>query len=135
MTPEEAKELLLVHSLGYADLDHPKVAHGFLGSLRPFQGLNQENYREVMRAIYALAPEISAGKFVDKEVMSSLWFICFQSWAIGLMSGGALDRNQLISDAERVQLEEWLWQISFSVSILLEGGDPKDAFAGVDFLD
>lgn len=101
-----------------------------MGSLRPFQGLHEANYREVMDAIRTLAPELQREGVVDKEIMSALWIICFQAWAEGLNSEGSLRRNGIITQEEIAKLEDWLWRIFYAVSILLESGDVDEAFAG-----
>lgn len=127
MNPDEAREALLLHSFAHPDLNHPKMEAGFLGSLRPYRGLNKENFLEVMEAIRALAPELQKQEVVDRKIISALWNICFQTWAIALQSGGALNRNSLIDAQETEQLESWLFDIFFAVSILLEGGEINDA--------
>jgi hypothetical protein len=129
MNAHEAREALLLHSFSYPDLTHPKMVQGFLGSLRPYTGLRDENFREVMEAIRVLAPEFRTQDAVDKELISALWDICFQTWSIALQSEGALRRNELITQEEIEKLEGWLFDIFFSVSILLQGGDLSAAFS------
>ena len=92
MTVEEARELILLHGYSHPDLDHPKLETGFLGSLRPYQGLNEENFREVKEAIRVLAPEIQAREVVDKQIVSALWAICFCALAWGVYPEGLLER-------------------------------------------
>jgi hypothetical protein len=130
MTHEEARELLLLHSGGGEDRGHPKSSMGFVGSLRPFTGLQQQNYGEVMQALKVLAPEIASRNCVDRQLMASLWYLCWQSQLIGLHSTGALQRNGIISPEEIDMLEDWVFNICYSVAILLESGDIEEAFAG-----
>jgi hypothetical protein len=83
MTSEEAKTLLLMHSLMYEDIEHPKMTTGFLGCLRPYRGLRVENIHEIMEALKTLAPELCQEK-VEAKVMSALWSICVlaHSWGV-----------------------------------------------------
>src|SRR5205085_3718735 len=104
----------------------------FLGSLRPFQGLNEDNFHEVMEALRTLAPELIAGNVVEREIMSALWDICWQASLIGLHSTGALQRNHIISSEEIDKLEDWVFDISYAVSILLSAGDVNEAFANYE---
>src|SRR5437870_2228059 len=108
MTSEEARELLLLHRFGHPNVNHPKMETGFLGSLRHFRGLNEDNFHEVMAAIRTLAPELQRPDVVDKEILSALWDMCWQASLIGLHSLGALQRNNIISLQEIEQLEDWV---------------------------
>jgi hypothetical protein len=58
MELEEAKELLKLHTL---------PGDEFLGSLRPYQGLIDKNFHEVMQAIIAVAPHLQQDKKVIKK--------------------------------------------------------------------
>ena len=53
MDVKEAKERLSYHSGRNEDIHNPKWEHGFLGSLRPFQGeLRKENFIDVMECLH-----------------------------------------------------------------------------------
>lgn len=131
MTPQEARELLLLHSGGHEDISHPKMANGFLGLLRPYTGLNEENFYETMEAIRVLAPEFQ-GNAIDKEIMCALWNLCWQASLTGLHSLGALQRNDIITRNDLERLEDWIFQISYTISLLLEGQDIDSAFQEYD---
>ena len=128
MTTAEARELLLLHSFSYHDLDHPKMEGGFLGSLRPYRGLKQENYHELKEAICTLAPQLQAGD-VDREIISALWGICYLAWLWGLEPDRMLQRNGLIAPDDIRRLSRWLEALGYAVMILLEGGDVEEAFS------
>lgn len=128
MTAAEARELLLLHSFSYHDLDHPKMVGGFLGSLRPYQGLNEKNFHELMEAIGVLAPQLQAEK-VDREIVSALWAICFLARLWGLEPDGMLQRNGLIAPEDIKRLSDWLEILGYAVMILLEGVDVEEAFS------
>src|SRR5688572_28484608 len=100
---DRAKELLLLHSCQHPDFYHRKSAGGFLGSLRPYTGLNEDNFHEVMAAIVALAPHLLQSRQVDRDIMSSLWSLCRTAHNWGLHPNGMLRRNGLMSneDVER----------------------------------
>lgn len=93
---------------------------GFLGSLRPYTGLNPENFQEVMSALRVLAPEFCKDT-LDRDLVHSVWSICNLSRAWGLDPSGMLRRNNLISAEEINILEGWLRQISWTVEFLLIG--------------
>ncbi|MBX3469273.1 MAG: hypothetical protein KF878_20555 [Planctomycetes bacterium] len=124
----EAKDVLRRHAF-QADPADPRVARGFLGSLRPYGGLIEENFHEVMEALIALAPELSDGRRVDREVMSALWGICHFARSWGVHPEGMLRRNELIAPHDVERLEEWVETISYAVTSLLDGGPVEEAFA------
>ena len=123
MTFKEAKQTLLLHSFSHSDLSHPKMATGFLGSLRPYQGIKEENFREVMEAIKSLAEYFQKEPLLDKEIVNALWGICHLARAWGVHPDGMLRRNNLISEKEHLQLEEWIETISYATMMLLDGCD------------
>ena len=106
MTFDEAKSILLLHSYSHPDTDHPTLVGGFLGSLRPYTGLNETNFHAVMSAIIALAPYIQQASTIDKEVVSAVWAICGLSRAWGIRPDGMLRRNNLIMDTDVTRLEQ-----------------------------
>jgi hypothetical protein len=122
MTTPEAKRLLRIHSGRDADSDPAKWEMGFVCQLRPYRGsLNENNFREVMEAIRALAPEMAASTFVDRELMADLWSLIWlpRMWAFpphGVLRGKGLIDGQTLS-----VLDDWLNRISEAVSYALEG--------------
>jgi hypothetical protein len=132
MNTAEAKELLLMHSFTYSDVDHPKMQSGFLGSLRPFSGhLNEQNYHEVMAALLVLAP-LMEQPIIDREIVMSLWSICHLARAWGVQPDGMLRSNGLIRPADVKRLDDWIEQISYATMVLLEGGGTDVAFEFYD---
>lgn len=127
MNETEAKELVLLH--GFAgDLENPKMATGFLGSLRPYRGLDENNFHEVMAALRVLAPHFKSEK-LDREIIESLRGICHLARAWGVDPDGMLRCNHLIEEADWRRLEEWIEMISYAVFMLLES-DEATAFDG-----
>ncbi len=123
----EAKGLLLLHSFSYPDVHHPKMETGFLGSLRPYHGLKEDNFHEVMEAISALSPYLRTEPQIDREVIAALWSICEEARAWGIHPDGMLRRNDLIALQDVQRLERWTSIISYTVFILLDGGDLEAA--------
>jgi ribonuclease D len=129
MNKEEAKELLLLHAFMQEDSMNTKAEQGFLGMLRPFQGiLLEENYHEVMEALQVLADDVSERDTVDREIMAALWSICHLSKAWAIHPEGMLRRNNLITDAQVEEMETWIEDISYATLCLLDGAGFDEAF-------
>ena len=128
MMPAQAKRLLLLHSFGLDELDNPQMLGGFMGSLRPYHGLREENFHEVMQALRVLAPQLQQPE-IDAEIINALWSICHMARAWGVHEDGMLRRNDLIAPADVERLESWIEAISCATMILLDGGDVEAAFA------
>ncbi|AIG76074.1 MULTISPECIES: hypothetical protein [Amycolatopsis] len=120
MTPADAREALLFHSCTHPDVDDPRWRTGFIGSLRPFSGLREENYHEVMSALRALAEPLQAD-FVPREVVSAVVGMCHFARAWGVAPDGMLGQNGLISAADAARLDEWIWTISYALAMILDG--------------
>jgi hypothetical protein len=132
MTPDEAKELLMLHSFAHADVDHPKMETGFLGSLRPYRGhLIEANFHEVMAALRVLVPSLQQPS-VDREIISALWGICHLGRMWGVDPDGMLQRNHLIAPQDVKTLELWVDCISYATMMLLDGTGEKEAFHEYD---
>ena len=121
MTFEEAKEALLFHSGAHPDIDDARWQSGFLGSLRPYRGLNEANFYGVMEAIKCASTHLQSAASLDRDVMGALWDICLIARAWGVQADGRLRRNSLISDEDSVRLETWIDMISWIVSFLIAG--------------
>jgi hypothetical protein len=135
MTSTQAKELLLLHSFSHPDAaEHPKAAHGFLGSLRPYRGhLIDDNFHDVMQALRTLAPTLRATA-IDREVVAALWGICHLARAWGTHPEGMLRRNGLIGDPDIEKLAHWVDMISYATFCLLDGTGEEEAFCEYDSL-
>jgi hypothetical protein len=127
MDAARAKELLLLHSTGHPDIRHATWAGGFLGSLRPYSGLRERNFHEVMAAVVALAPELRRER-VDREVVAPLWALCFYARLWGVDPDGMLSHNNLISPEDTARLGGWVRAIEWAVAMLLHAdGEDMDA--------
>lgn len=132
VTADQAKRLLQLHAFASQEsISDPAVdqamERGFLGSLRPYIGLNPRNFDEVMGALKVLAPEFAKDN-LDREIVQSVWSICNIARAWGLEEDGMLRRNNLITEPEMELLAGWIRQISWTVEFLLMG-DTDTAFS------
>ncbi len=96
MTIDEAIELLKFHSFTHEDLNNPKMETGFLGSLRPYKDLREENFHEIMAVIRVLVNELQKDR-LEHEIIISLWGIWHFARAWGVSPDGMLQRNKLIT--------------------------------------
>jgi hypothetical protein len=113
VTPDEARDLLEFHSV----IPDPE---SFLGMLRPYHGLHERAFHEVMACIIALAPELHR-KQLDRSVVSALWGICYCGRLWALEPEGMLRRNDLISDKDVKRLTDWIDCISHATMALIDG--------------
>jgi hypothetical protein len=129
MNYEEAVNLILMQGAGRDDVRREQVflQDGFLGCLRPFSGLREENFIELMRAIIALKPHLSGAAAWELRLVQGLWELTTRARHWGLDQNGMLQRNQLLSDAESRRLLLWVQCIEMAVSRLMNDGDPADA--------
>lgn len=77
MNAEDAKLLLSYHSGRNPDVENPKWAGGFLGSLRPFRGsLMEENFHEVMACLQNIlgcgGPAAAVGGMLPVDLHSAV---------------------------------------------------------------
>ena len=123
MDYDSAKLLLLKHGSGTRDSDgNILVAQdGFLQMLRPYRGLNEDSFHNVMQAVYVVADRFHAERYIERDLMKTLWSICNTSRAWGLHPKGMLQRNKLINEMDSALLEEWIDTIECSVEGLLSG--------------
>jgi hypothetical protein len=128
MTEDDARKAVFLHSFRHDLAGSPPMENGFLGMLRPYGGLREESFHEVMAALEALAPSLASGTTIDRQVMGSLWAICLFARAWGVEPEGMLRRNGLISTEDIQRLEEWIEIISWAVFLLLDGGGKEGAF-------
>jgi hypothetical protein len=132
MTTAEAHDLLLAHAGASPDPDHPTLASGFLGMLRPYHHLREHNFHEVMQALRTIAPQLQEAA-IDRELISALWGICHFGRAWALETGSMLQRNNLITASDADRLDEWLSIISYAVACLLDDSGSEEAFQPYDF--
>jgi len=121
VTLSEARRLLLRHGGLPEDDEGPEaIEDGFLGSLRPYRGLREDHFHEVMEALRVAAPLLEAPR-LDRQLVSALWGMCHFARAWGVHPDGMLRDNKLISDEDVARLEKWVSDISYAVAMILDG--------------
>ncbi|MBX3469618.1 MAG: hypothetical protein KF878_22330 [Planctomycetes bacterium] len=128
MDVETSGRLLLAHA-GEVPGD-PRGEEGFLGSLRPYRGIREENFVEVMTALHGLR-NVLRGDLVPRVYVGALWTLCDTARVEGLSSRSALQRDKLMSPADTERLSRWLRTIEVTVRFLLGGKPDGVAFFGV----
>ncbi|HVS71710.1 MAG TPA: hypothetical protein VHQ47_10690 [Phycisphaerae bacterium] len=131
MDYEEAVNLILMHGAGRdgVPLEEALIDNGFLGCLRPFSGLREENFLQVMQAIIALKPHLSGAKVWELRLIYGLWELTTRARLWGLDPNGMLQRDRLLSEQDTERLLLWVHCIEMAVSRLMRNGDPADALA------
>lgn len=129
MNIDQAKESLSFHSGRNSNTDDPRWQRGFLGSLRPYQGmaLVEENFHNVIECLRVLAPMLE-NDAIDKSIVSDIsGILCLgKAWAVD--DEGMLQRNKLISEQQAFQIDGWLGCISYAWMMLLDTQDELLAF-------
>lgn len=125
----EARQLLLMHGPGtVGPTGEPLVLeNGFLGSLRPYRGLNEQNFHIVMEALLSVGEELHRHSHIDRELVHAMWTICSTARAWGLHPNGMLQRNQLITATDTARLERWVGTLEIVSLRLLHGEPPHHA--------
>lgn len=133
MNVEEAKRLLSLHSGRYEDIHDPKWQNGFLGSLRPFSGLNESNLTEVMECLEVLKEELAAPS-VDRNIISDIIGMTYLArvWA---SPDGMLGRNNILTAAQTKKLLLWVDIIEECLMYLLDGDEEEAFFWYNEYLD
>jgi hypothetical protein len=116
----EAKSLIKMHA---GTEDGPRMATGFIGCLRPYGGLDDENFEEVVEAIAMVAHPLQAGVQVDRDLVHALWDMCHTARNWGVRESGMLPRNHRISPDDRRKLEAWVDVIE-TMTLKLLWGNP-----------
>ena len=131
MNKEQALLLLSIHSGRNPDINDPRWESGFLGVLRPFQGvLTDSNFHEIMECLKALSADFDS-KQIGQEVVSDLWGICYTARVWALEKDGMLQRNNLLTEEQIQILDEWLDIIAYAVMNLL-WSNSDEAFEGYE---
>jgi hypothetical protein len=117
---------LLLHGPGTTDAaGRPLVLEdGFLGSLRPYRGLDEKNFHVVMEALLSVGEDLYQTPQLDRELVCAVWSICHTTRLWGLHPGGMLQRNRLITAADTARLERWVDTLEVVALRLLRGWSP-----------
>jgi hypothetical protein len=123
MTLEQARTILQKHA---GRQEKSQATEGFLAMLRPYRGLSEEHFREVMDALRAMAPALQRST-IDRELVADLWELIFLAWLWALAPGCKLRRNNSITAEDQEVLSSWVEEIGLTVSLMLSGEDVPNA--------
>lgn len=124
----EAKRLILKHAEG-APSETPST---LLESLRPYRGIQDRHFLEILEALVTAAPQLNAGTTVDREIVHALWDLCCtaRNWTRGPIEP-MFHGRRFISAEEKQMLDEWLGIIESCTLHLLRGGEIPIVFMGL----
>ncbi len=116
--------------LRHAGMTEDYERDGFVGCLRPFSGLKEDNFHTVVESILSVGQSFSTSNSVEKSIVSAIWQLTSTTrlWAID--DEGMLVRNQLISHDQRMRLRRWITIIESLALNLLRGQEPHDTIHG-----
>ena len=128
---KDAVNVILMQGIGRKDvpLGDALTPDSFLGCLRPFSGLREENFQQIMDALVALKPHLAGQAVWERRLVEGLWGLTTTARLWGLDPDGMLQRNRLLSADDTARLLRWVRCIEMAVSCLLRGGDPAEALA------
>ena len=128
MDYEEAKYKLQLH-VGVLDAARKAMIleDGFLTSLRPYRGLHEKNIHLVMEALLTVGERLHRASQVDRDLVTTVWSMCWYARVWGLRPDGMLQRNSLITAEDTTRLELWIDVVEQTVLSLLAGQPPHVA--------
>lgn len=122
MRAEVARQVLLKHAGCGEDLAHL----GFLPSLRPYKGLDDRHFHEVIESILSLGESFVSGETVDRAAVHCVWCLTAYGRRWGVDDKSMLVRNRLISPEDRDRLRCWIEIIEGIAMNLLAGMAPYE---------
>lgn len=130
MKYDDALNTILMHGVGRDDVPIAEALHehGFIGCLRPWSGLRDDNYREVMLALLSLRQSLAGADCWPTELVGGIMGITRMAHCWALDSKGMLQHNGLISESEVEKLRYWVQRIESVTEQLLKGNDPLEVY-------
>jgi len=132
-----AREELSFHSGRNSNIDDIRWERGFLGSLRPYQGMElvEKNFHSVIECLRVLFPSLQSNDLIEKDLVNDVnGILCLgRAWAVH--EDGMLLRNGIISNDEAQKIDGWLHCISYVWTMSLDSQDESVAFEGYDQLN
>lgn len=122
-----AKLKLLLHA-GTSSEDI--LGEGFLGTLRPYTGLHDENFHQVMEAILLAGESIYSEPKIDRDLVDAIWRMCIIARISGIELNGSLVKNKLISPQDSLKLQSWVTTMETTMLSLLNGNSPSESIHG-----
>ncbi|MGL4423262.1 MAG: hypothetical protein ACRCZF_21550, partial [Gemmataceae bacterium] len=131
MTPDEAKQAILRHA-GQPTV--PGAYGGLLARLRPFVGLDDADFLELLEALLTLAPSLRSTEALDRETIRALWDICRTARFWSGPPGVTPKTRPFIPLTTRRRLDSWVDELERMTLELLHGEDVWVAFLGTAWL-
>ena len=69
-------ERLSSHSGRHDDIANPHWVNDFVPMLRPYRGLREDAFHDVIKCIYEVADELRGGGGIRRTLVTDLWSIC-----------------------------------------------------------
>jgi hypothetical protein len=120
-----AKRQILFHA-GW-DLSSVSGSPCFLERLRPYQGLSELAFAEVMNSIMIWHPSLVAAQMVDKQIVTALWDLCCRTRGLVLRPNSSVQTNKLITSDDLERLRWWIEVIESASLGTLQGWDLRMA--------
>jgi len=103
MDKYDATQMLLDHA---GITEGPRMEDGILGTLRPYNGLIERNFHEVVNSIYYLQGDLGSTT-VQNDVIRSIMVILTTMREWGMSPTSMLRRNRLIDEESLLRLGNW----------------------------
>lgn len=103
MSFDDAKAMLQQHA-GHIDLPD---RNSLVDSLRPFSGLCESDFCDIMKSLVHVHKELSEQETIDRELVYACWDLCTRIRFLALSESSSLRTNQLISQFDLNRLGEW----------------------------
>jgi hypothetical protein len=116
---DEAKRKILIHA-GYALSDEDV---GFLGRLRPYTGIRERDFADVVECLVSIHPTVVRESRVERELCAAIWSLCELTRVLIADRHGKLRTNKLITDADLERLRAWTDAIEVFAVRMLSGLD------------
>jgi hypothetical protein len=117
----DAKRQILFHA-GWA-LSSVSGSPSFLEWLRPYQGLSELAFAEIIHSIIIWHPHTVTSQIVDKEIVHALWDLCYQARGLVLRTNSSVQTNKLIASDDLERLWWWIDAIESASLRTLQGLD------------
>jgi hypothetical protein len=130
MEYRDALNTILMHGIGRNDVPTSEALyeHGFIGCLRPWTGLRDENFKELLTAIISLRHSLAGRDAWPIELVAGIMGITRMAHCWAIDDAGMLRRNRLISDDDIAKLRHWVQRIESVAEQLLMGNDPLELY-------
>ncbi len=123
MQYDNAKQELLRHAGTTEDF----YEQGFVGCLRPYAGIQAENFHTIIQSLLTVGDEFASTERIERSVVEAIFVITVTARRWGVDEDGMLVRNRLISPEDRDKLRRWIEIIETMTMDLLHGVKPHDA--------